>query len=178
MLGRRISMELAGSLSVNGQDADVLQFLDSMDDFLFLQDSLSLTLRQGWLDLAIARHSMGSARVTAMVLDLNPHPAAIKLVVNQSNDELDDEMVQQPHFMLPKEASLNQGIEDSKEMPEKSDYFQEGKKSEDSSDSEANSTEDAQLRKHRSKSLSIFSPRLQAAQVSFERGKKRELLDA
>ncbi|KAF3779522.1 hypothetical protein EJ110_NYTH23911 [Nymphaea thermarum] len=84
---------------------DVLRILDSLDEYLTLSDSLSSTLRQGWLDLAGARHSMGTSRVTSAVFDLKPHPAAATL-----NVKLEDESVSEGQ---QKEQSANDEVQAS-----------------------------------------------------------------
>nr|DAD32344.1 TPA_asm: hypothetical protein HUJ06_011195 [Nelumbo nucifera] len=94
------------------QEESVVQFLDSMDDYLTLLDSLSLTLRQGWIDLASARHSMGLSRVTSALFDLKSHSAATTLHVSQQDGDsslLTDAMVEQPHFVLYKWSSSDSG---------------------------------------------------------------------
>ncbi|KAL6527211.1 hypothetical protein OROGR_016301 [Orobanche gracilis] len=60
----------------------VLNFLDSMDSYLILVDSLSSSLRQGWLELASARHSMGTFRVSSALFDLKSHHASTTLQVD------------------------------------------------------------------------------------------------
>ncbi|XP_058098608.1 uncharacterized protein LOC131243336 isoform X2 [Magnolia sinica] len=69
------------------EDENILLFLDSMDSYLTLFDSLSSTLRQGWLELASARHSMGTSRITSALFDLKLHSAATTLQVNLPYDE-------------------------------------------------------------------------------------------
>ncbi|XP_042493746.1 uncharacterized protein LOC122073259 isoform X2 [Macadamia integrifolia] len=94
------------------QGDSVLQFMDSIDSYLCLMDSLSSTLRQGWLELASARHSMGISRVTSALFDLKPHSAATTTQVNPCGFEYptpDDPMVRQPHFTLSKWSSFNAG---------------------------------------------------------------------
>lgn len=89
----------------------ILNFLDSVDSYLILMDSLSSALRQGWLELASARHSMGASRVNCALFDLKSHHASTTVQVN--NDL--------PHFKLCKWASSDD--------PEK--YSEEGKFEED-----------------------------------------------
>ncbi|XP_039134331.1 uncharacterized protein LOC120271707 isoform X2 [Dioscorea cayenensis subsp. rotundata] len=43
------------------EEIETLRFLDSLDGYVTLLNSLSSILRQGWLELASARHSMGSS---------------------------------------------------------------------------------------------------------------------
>ncbi|KAK6116792.1 hypothetical protein DH2020_049422 [Rehmannia glutinosa] len=63
-------------------DQHILNFLDSVDSYLILMDSLSSALRQGWLDLASARHSMGASRVNSALFDLKSHHASTILQVD------------------------------------------------------------------------------------------------
>ncbi|KAK8941078.1 hypothetical protein KSP39_PZI009804 [Platanthera zijinensis] len=71
----------------NGECGDgeeqALLFLDSLDGYLTLLDSLSSTLRQGWLELACARHSMGSSRVSSTLLDLKAQSAATTVLLSE-----------------------------------------------------------------------------------------------
>ncbi|PIA56878.1 hypothetical protein AQUCO_00700913v1 [Aquilegia coerulea] len=85
----------------------VVQFLDSMDSYLILMDSLSSSLRQGWLELASARYSMGGSRVTSALFDLKLHPAATTLQVTELDGESPpkDPMVKEPHFSLSRWSS-------------------------------------------------------------------------
>ncbi|KAE8704239.1 ARM repeat superfamily protein [Hibiscus syriacus] len=78
------------------ENANVLQFTDSMDAYLTLTHSLSSTLRQGWFELASARHSMGTYRVNTFLLDHTSHPTATSLFVDEGKE---------PHFTLCKWGS-------------------------------------------------------------------------
>ncbi|XP_044474880.1 coiled-coil domain-containing protein 115 [Mangifera indica] len=166
------------------KDETLLQFLDSTDGYLMLIDSLSSTLRQGWLELASARHSMGSSRVSSALLDLKVHSAATSVQVSQQDA---DSMFIQHRFLLRKWASSDDGEEKSRgdKLPTESDsqlqHRNNSSHSEKASErngekaSERNGsplTLDDQVQKQRSKSLSVFgalvSPRLRAAQISFE----------
>ncbi|XP_042439993.1 uncharacterized protein LOC122025280 isoform X2 [Zingiber officinale] len=92
-------------------DDEVLRFLDSLDAYLRLRDSVSSMLRQGWFELATARHSMGSSRVSSVVLDQKVQPAATTLQVRESVSEL------QPFFSLSKwSSSAKDGICSSEEI--------------------------------------------------------------
>nr|XP_011469163.1 PREDICTED: coiled-coil domain-containing protein 115 isoform X2 [Fragaria vesca subsp. vesca] len=149
---------------------NALQFLDSMDGYLTLLDSLSWTLRQGWLQLASARHSMGGSRVSSAVLDMKPHSAATYLQVSkQSNPEAGLGEIHQ--FTLLKWASSDNGNgsprgDDSPQLRQRKD------KVGDSAPVTAEDDYEHQLQKERFKSLSVFgalvSPKLRAAQLSFE----------
>ncbi|EPS63368.1 hypothetical protein M569_11419, partial [Genlisea aurea] len=60
-------------------DGDALSFMDSVDRYLTLAANLSSALRQGWLELASARHSMGTSRVNPILFDHKPHRASTTL---------------------------------------------------------------------------------------------------
>ncbi|XP_043714389.1 coiled-coil domain-containing protein 115 [Telopea speciosissima] len=175
-----------------GQEEDsVLQFMDSIDSYLCLMDSLSSALRQGWLELASARHSMGTSRVSSALFDLKQHSAATTTQVIPYGFECsapEDPMVRQPHFTLSKWSSFNarkcsfgEVAADEEEfqkklqnpqlrhrspsqLPESQETHTVSKGSPLSADDEA--------KKERSKSLSVFgslvSPKLRASQHSFE----------
>ncbi|GAB2300464.1 hypothetical protein Dimus_034506 [Dionaea muscipula] len=84
------------------EDENVLNFMDSLDSYLSLLDSLSCTLRQGWFELASARHSMGASRINTALLDLKSHDAATSVQVTQHSA---DSNVEQPRFTLCKWSS-------------------------------------------------------------------------
>lgn len=152
-------------------DEDVLRFMDSTDSYLTLLDSLSSTLRQGWLDLAIARQSMGASRINGALLDHKLHSAATSVQVDQEDV---DSMEAQPRFILRKWAS----VADGKQCYGKSGSLQlrhrgDSQLSEEkTSESGAQLDVDDQVQKERAKLLSMFgtliSPKLRAAQLSFE----------
>ncbi|XP_077231237.1 coiled-coil protein isoform X2 [Tasmannia lanceolata] len=181
------SMENKTQTSENtrGEDDEkVLQFLDSMDTYLTHLDSLSSTLRQGWLELASARHSMGTSRISSALFDLKLHPAATTLQVKQSVDEslsvAEDPVMNQPHFALSKWASLNDAKSYSEEVELDEELHTKFSTSqlrhrvtaqisveeeislskevgeEKSSASEASLIVDDQVQKERSKSLAVF----------------------
>ncbi|KAA0064653.1 coiled-coil domain-containing protein 115-like isoform X2 [Cucumis melo var. makuwa] len=88
------------------QELCLLQFMDSTDDYLSLLDALSTTLRKGWFELASARHSMGTSRISTALLDLKVHSAATSLRV----DERDDGSIgMQPFINLRKWTSSEGG---------------------------------------------------------------------
>ncbi|CAJ1907092.1 unnamed protein product [Sphenostylis stenocarpa] len=95
----------------------VLQFMDSMHNYLSLLDRVSSTLRQGWFDLASARHSMGAARINSSLLDLKFHSAATTLKITNYDGT-------QPHFILRKwvssEEESTHEIEDENLQPQNS----------------------------------------------------------
>ncbi|KAJ6773394.1 COILED-COIL DOMAIN-CONTAINING PROTEIN 115 [Salix purpurea] len=128
--------------------------MDSTDNYLTLLDSLSSTLRQGWLDLAIARQSMGASRINGALLDHKSHSAATSVQVDQEDV---DSMEAQPRFSLLYSSDIA-------EMPQLSE--------EKTSESGAQLDVDDQIQKERAKLLSMFgtliSPKLRAAQLSFE----------
>ncbi|EOA36209.1 hypothetical protein CARUB_v10010125mg [Capsella rubella] len=84
------------------EDENVLHFLDSLDGYLTLMDSLNSKLREGWFDLASARHSMGTLRINSTLLDLKYHPAASTL---QVTDQEVESLGSVPRFALSKWAS-------------------------------------------------------------------------
>ncbi|KAK9270597.1 hypothetical protein L1049_026179 [Liquidambar formosana] len=167
------------------EDENVLQFLDSADTFLTLMDSLSSTLRQGWLELASARHSMGASRISSALFDLKLHSAATSLQVTQHDV---GSMVKRPHFTLHKWSFPDDETCCSEEAKFNEDKLQKNANSpqlrhrgtsqfsellEKSPTSDGSSLKiDNQIQKERSKSLSMFgtlvSPKLRAAQLSFE----------
>jgi len=78
--------EIDGTMGEQGRprcddDEEILRFMDSVDGYLVLMDSLSSALRQGWLDMASARHSMGPSRVSSTLFDHKEQSAATKLQV-------------------------------------------------------------------------------------------------
>eukprot|EP00256_Glycine_max_P049489 XP_006604407.2 coiled-coil domain-containing protein 115 isoform X3 [Glycine max] len=133
----------------------VLQFMDSMDNYLSLFDAVSSTLRQGWFDLASARHSMGASRINSSLLDLKFHSAATTLKITNYDGT-------QPCFMLRKWVSSEH---ESSQLEDENVQSQDG--------SSVKSSENAEVQNERSKSLSIFgvliSPKLRASQLSFEK---------
>ncbi|KMT14138.1 hypothetical protein BVRB_4g079600 isoform A [Beta vulgaris subsp. vulgaris] len=158
-------------------DEDVLKFMDSLDSYLFLLDSLSSTLRQGWFDFSSARYSMGASRVNSVLLDLKEHSAATHLEVAKGDE---------PHFTLCKWVSDdaadsteikedNSGLPQNLKSirPQNKDLSQQtGNKTEEDSSLSKFSISDDQVKKERSKSLAVFgtlvSPKLRDAQLSFE----------
>ncbi|KAK7378300.1 hypothetical protein VNO80_03739 [Phaseolus coccineus] len=134
----------------------VLQFMDSVHNYLSLFDTVSSTLRQGWFDLASARHSMGAARINSSLLDLKFHSAASTLKITNYDGT-------QPCFMLRKWVSSE----------EKSAHELEDENVQPQDSSSVKSSDNDDIQKERSKSLSVFgvliSPKLRASQLSFER---------
>ncbi|XP_004500855.1 uncharacterized protein [Cicer arietinum] len=140
---------------VKAEDKLALQFMDSFHTYLTLSHSLSSTLRQGWMDLASARHSMGTSRVNSSLLDLKLHPAATTLKITENDGT-------QPRFMLQKWVSSEHEstqLEDKNEQPQDSNSM--------------TSSDTDEVQKERFKSLSVFgvliSPKLRATQLSFEK---------
>ncbi|RWW87450.1 hypothetical protein BHE74_00003724, partial [Ensete ventricosum] len=103
----RCSSSNPGGIGQEEEDEDgkVLRFLDSLDTYLTLLDSLSSTLRQelsacdlclsipsrediywlqGWFEVASARHSMGSSRISSVLLDQKVQSAATTFQVRKS----------------------------------------------------------------------------------------------
>ncbi|KAK8465407.1 hypothetical protein PHAVU_009G075200 [Phaseolus vulgaris] len=95
----------------------VLQFMDSMHNYLSLFDTVSSTLRQGWFDLASGRYSMGAARINSSLLDLKFHSAATTLKITNYDGI-------QPCFMLSKwvssEEKSGHELEDENVQPQDS----------------------------------------------------------
>ncbi|KAL6317242.1 hypothetical protein AAG906_029995 [Vitis piasezkii] len=122
------------------EEENVVTFLDSMDAYLTLIDSLSSTLRQGWLELASARHSMGASRISSSLFDLKLHSAATSLRVTE-DDEPQEIQEKSPTCKSPTSNGSPLSL-------------------------------DSPVQKQRHKSLSVFgtlvSPKLRAAQFSFE----------
>ncbi|XP_047977275.1 coiled-coil domain-containing protein 115 [Salvia hispanica] len=150
-------------------DQHVVNFLDSMDTYLNLMDSLSSTLRQGWLELASARHSMGAARVSSTLFDLKSHHASTTLEIEDV-----DANVEPPHFKLCKwvasdDSEMNNG-EAKLETPQALDQEPQARRAESG---ESPVSPDDHVQQARSRSLSMFgtlvSPKLRATQTSFEK---------
>ncbi|XP_019234806.1 PREDICTED: coiled-coil domain-containing protein 115 isoform X2 [Nicotiana attenuata] len=171
--------------SVHENDKNVLEFMDSTDSYLVLMNSLSSSLRQGWFELASARHSMGASRINSALFDLKSHSAATTLQLNNLDAGPELEKL---HFSLCKWASSESPKSSSEEAKFEEDKLLQRKssspkvlKQDGSSNSvqeempeatESPRTVDDQARKERLKSLSMFgmlvSPKLRAAQLSFE----------
>ncbi|POO01790.1 Coiled-coil domain-containing protein [Trema orientale] len=167
------------------KDQNVLQFLDSMDEYLTQMDSLSTILRQGWLELASARHSMGASRVNGALLDLKIHSAATSLRVSE---DIVHSVVGKAHFTLCKWVSSDnvkhcsgegKFREDNLETKSVSPQLRHRSISPFSETPEKTSPQNGaklvvedQVQKERLKSLSVFgtlvSPKLRTAQLSFE----------
>ncbi|XP_010536480.1 PREDICTED: coiled-coil domain-containing protein 115 [Tarenaya hassleriana] len=156
-------------------DENVLRFLDSLDGYLTLIDSLNSTLRQGWMDLASARHSMGALRVNSALLDLKVHPAATTVQVTEEDvDSKGTEL----HFSLSKWASIGSGKGFSanptskEDKPRSPQLRHRGISDNPSSQDEASVMADEEIKEERKKSLSVFgtlvSPKLRSSQLSFE----------
>lgn len=175
---RRSSLEGEEEIVQSGKEqhqsdeAHVLQFLDSLDSYLTLFDSLSSTLRQGWLELASARHSMGSSRINGSLLDLKPHSAATTLQVTDHNV---DSEVAQGCFKLHKWTTNDDGENVKKEDNLKLRHRGTSENSETASVANKNVDELTvdKVQRERAKNLSVFgslvSPKLRASQLSFER---------
>ncbi|XP_022016868.1 coiled-coil domain-containing protein 115 isoform X2 [Helianthus annuus] len=152
-----------------------LIFLDSLDDYLILIQTLSSTLRQGWLELASARHSMGASRVNTALLSLKHRSAATKVELDYHDN------AKSPQFSLCKWTSTDdKNSSPEKEKVEEDEQLKEnmsGLESESSLESSKGSETTASPRKtenlkERAKILSMFgtlvSPKLRASQLSFE----------
>uniref|UniRef100_A0A804ISY8 Vacuolar ATPase assembly protein VMA22 n=1 Tax=Musa acuminata subsp. malaccensis TaxID=214687 RepID=A0A804ISY8_MUSAM len=180
----RCSSSNPGGIGQEEEDEDgkVLRFLDSLDSYLTLLDALSSTLRQGWFELASARHSMGSSRISSVLLDQKVQSAATTFQVRKSIDGSPSES--HPSFAISKWASSRNGKCSFREL-EVSRVQKTSKNSElrhrgssnfyeehDLTINASSTISDSDVQKERSKSLSVFgtlvSPKLRGAQVSFE----------
>ncbi|KAF8113686.1 hypothetical protein N665_0046s0036 [Sinapis alba] len=157
-----------------GDEKVLLHFLDSLDEYLTLMDSLNSKLREGWLDLASARHSMGTLRINSTLLDLKYHPAASTLQVTEQEVE---SLGQVPCFALSKWASKGKDFSsdgDSEMGSPRSPQLRHRGVSEEkpSAKGETVLAADEEIKRERAKSLSVFgglvSPKLRGAQLSFE----------
>ncbi|MED6119240.1 hypothetical protein PIB30_009886 [Stylosanthes scabra] len=74
-------------LEPGAEEKLVLQFMDSLNSYLSFSHSLSSTLGQAWMELASARHSMGTARLNTSLLDLKFHPASTTLKITECDDD-------------------------------------------------------------------------------------------
>ncbi|KAJ1271825.1 hypothetical protein BS78_06G155300 [Paspalum vaginatum] len=158
-------------------DEEILRFMDSVDGYLLLMDSLNSALRQGWLDLASARHSMGSSRVSSTVFDHNEQSAATKLQVVDHADLKPSEL--KPHFALSK-WSLREECHSTSDVSEQTNtepkLRHRGSAATPDGNHERDGTTNADTSTHvqraRLKALSVFgalvSPKLRTAQISFE----------
>ncbi|XP_048555077.1 coiled-coil domain-containing protein 115-like isoform X2 [Triticum urartu] len=167
---------------LGGDDEEILRFMDSADGYLLLMDSLSAALRQGWLDLASARHSMGASRVSSVLFDHKEQSAATMLQVDYSADLQPSES--KPHFALSKwclqEESSSGGVicvQDGTKPKLRyrgSEATPDGSRESDASAAKSSTGVDIsnQVQSARSKELSVFgklvSPKLRTTQVSFE----------
>ncbi|XP_019415002.1 PREDICTED: uncharacterized protein LOC109326705 isoform X6 [Lupinus angustifolius] len=132
--------------------------MDSLHNYLSLFDALSSTLRQGWFDLASARHLMGASRINSRLLDLNFHSASTTFKITDYDGT-------QPSFTLRKWISSEH---------ESAQFEDENKQSQDNNEvTIAKLSNDEQVQKERAKSLSVFgifiSPKLRDSQLSFEK---------
>ncbi|KAM1047355.1 hypothetical protein TB2_026225 [Malus domestica] len=165
---KSLSLEGRDKIAFSELNENSLQFLDSIDGYLTLLDSLSWTLRQGWLQLASARHSMGESCVSSALLDLKSHNASTFLQVTQQSDT---ETEQIHHFTLRKWASSDN--DNGAPLMNMSPQIRQRKdKDGPPPPLKAETAHQHQLQKERTKSLLMFgglvSPKLRAAQLSFE----------
>ncbi|GKC22757.1 coiled-coil domain-containing protein 115 [Tanacetum coccineum] len=151
-------------LSKSAIEEETISFLDSLDQYLVLIDSLSNTLlRQGWLELAGARYSMGASRVNTALLNLQPHsaPTTVDVVTHDDDGSI---MTKSPKFSLCKWAST-----DNKDSSLEKENIEEDEQLKENISSQRDSVE---LQKERAKVLSMFgtlvSPKLRASQLTFE----------
>ncbi|KAM0842403.1 hypothetical protein ACQ4PT_058393 [Festuca glaucescens] len=167
---------------LGGDDDEILRFMDSADGYLLVMDSLSSALRQGWLDLASARHSMGASRVSSTLFDHKEQSAATKLQVDCSADLQPSES--SPHFSLskwclPEESNSSDAVSEQDSTEPKLRYRGAAATPDGSTESDATTAKSStgvdgscQVQRARSKALSVFgalvSPKLRTTQVSFE----------
>lgn len=183
---------------LQGLDMKLIQLLDSTDAYLKLYYSLSQTMRQGWLEIAGARYSMGPSRISEALFSLKPHPAYTLVSVEQRDDvdetdekcavEKADEKIPMPGvkeqtcFTLHKwenkeEVLFKENRERStsqlRQRPHSHSADKDKGKSKDRGSSELGSSSAvSQVQKRKSEALSLFgtlvSPKLRSAQISFE----------
>ncbi|GAA0172882.1 hypothetical protein LIER_26616 [Lithospermum erythrorhizon] len=170
---------------IEKEELSLIKFLDSLDNYLIFMNNLSSALRQSWLDLSSARHSMGALRISSAMFDHKNHDAATSVQVDQA----DGSSVEPPHFKLCKWVSSNHESNGSRESETKENEFLRSKsgsaqlrhrsmpQNSDSGDirpenRRSSTVVDDQVQKERLKSLSMFgtlvSPKLRSAQLSFE----------
>ncbi|XP_062184958.1 uncharacterized protein LOC133888650 isoform X2 [Phragmites australis] len=180
--------EIHGAVGEEGRarddddDEEILRFMDSVDGYLLLMDSLSSALRQGWLDLASARHSMGPSRVSSTLFDHKEQSAATKLqVVDHAGLK---PLESEPLFALSKwclqeESHSNNDVPVQASTKPKlrhrgSANTPDGNHGRDATTAESSTGADTSnhVQRARSKALSVFgalvSPKLRTAQISFE----------
>ncbi|XP_076952007.1 uncharacterized protein LOC143625602 isoform X1 [Bidens hawaiensis] len=166
-------------LSATETDDKTLMFIDSLDNYLVLIETLSSTFRQGWLELASARHSMGGSRVNPTLLSLKPHSAATTVELDYCDNA--GSTTKSPKFSLCKWTSTddktvslkNENIEQLNENLSSQDSGNEESTLESGKGSETlTSPQKTEKHKERAKVLSMFgtlvSPKLRASQLSFE----------
>ncbi|CAN6228786.1 unnamed protein product [Urochloa humidicola] len=179
--------EIEGAAGEQGRprgddDDEILRFMDSVDGYLVLMDSLSSALRQGWLDLASARHSMGPSRVSSTLFDHKEQSAATKLQVVDHSSLKPSES--KPHFALSKwsvqeecHSTYDVGEQASTEPKLRhrgSVTTPDGNQDRDATPEDSSTSSDTSnhVQRARSKALSVFgalvSPKLRTAQISFE----------
>ncbi|CAL5068827.1 unnamed protein product [Urochloa decumbens] len=140
-------------------------------------DSLSSALRQGWLDLASARHSMGSSRVSSTLFDHKEQSAATKLQVVDHSGLKPSES--KPHFALSKwslqEVDVGEQASTEPKLRHRgSATTPDGNHERDATTEDSSTVSDTSnhVQRARSKALSVFgalvSPKLRTAQISFE----------
>ncbi|KAG6475032.1 hypothetical protein ZIOFF_064249 [Zingiber officinale] len=132
----------------------------------------------GWFELATARHSMGSSRVSSVVLDQKVQPAATTLQVRESvsgshinawSSSAKDGICSSEEIEL---SSMQTTVKDSELRHRGTSSFYDDMKKINSTINLTPTDSDSNIQKERSKMLSVFgtlvSPKLRAAQVSFE----------
>ncbi|XP_020674937.2 coiled-coil domain-containing protein 115 isoform X3 [Dendrobium catenatum] len=182
---------LVQASATNGElegEEQALLFLDSLDSYLMLLDSLSSSLRQGWLELASARHSMGPSRLSSTLLDLKVQSAATTVMLNELVEESQSERIFSPEVVdgsLLKDCNStwlrHRRPKHVHDVTLESTAVDENVRALSLSKNSSTTSKSVDENKRRYKSLSVFgalvSPKLRAAQVSFETGSAYDLVD-
>ncbi|PWA44368.1 hypothetical protein CTI12_AA529710 [Artemisia annua] len=145
-------------------EEETLIFLDSLDHYLVLIDSLSNSLlHQGWMELAGARYSMGASRVNSALLNLQPHSAATTVEITHHQD---GSLTKSPKFNLCKWASPDnkdsslekENIEEDEQLKENISSQRDSGNQESSPDSSIESVTNASPRESNGSEINA-SPR-------------------
>ncbi|XP_078442787.1 coiled-coil protein [Wolffia australiana] len=147
------------------KDEVFLEILDALDSYVSAISSLTSSLRQGWLELSSARHSMGNSRISSTLFNLKPHSSATTVELHASSGTASPGTC--PHFILIKWASHRDN-----ETSISDQVTQISDEGEISAPNAPSCAVDSQIRKERTKALSMFGalvpPKLRLAQGSFE----------
>lgn len=158
------------------EEENILKFLDSLNEYVTLMDSLSSDLQKGWLDLASARLSMGTSRISSVLFDLKEKPAATMIQISESDKGCQPEL----HYKLSKwrsgghEKLLSRHLDDNGASKSNGGQLRHRGSSttDESNGRDCSTVTDDTILKERAKSLSIFgtlvSPKLRSTQATFE----------